>query len=313
MVSAIGLAVVAEFTARYGLGLGDPPLSVADPEIEYLFKPGSYHRFGNRMSVNEWHMRSDEFPAKKKNDSEFRVLVFGDSVVNGGALTDQTDLATELLRGKLTSRLGRPVIVGNISAGSWGPTNMLAYARKFGFFQADAVVIVLNSMDIGDNPTGQPIVGVDPAFPSRRPMIALEELVCRYLWPRLQQSAARAFGASAKQVTPAVDPKAEEKTSVADLKELCKLAAASGAIVLLAHFPSRTEVADGMFGGHNVIAEAANDLATPLVEMRDVLGQSIEAGHDPYRPNDSIHANALGQRIIADVLCAAIVDKTTDH
>jgi hypothetical protein len=83
--------------------------------------------------------------------------------------------------------------------------------------------------------------------------------------------------------------------------------------VLLAHFPSRAEVAERMFGGHDVIAEAATALAVPLVEMRDVLAQQIDGGHEPYRPHDSIHANALGQRIIAEVLCAAILEGGVRH
>jgi lysophospholipase L1-like esterase len=190
---------------------------------------------------------------------------------------------------------------------------MLAYARKFGFFQADAVVIVLNSMDIGDNPSGEAIVGVNPAFPARRPVMAIEELVRRYLWPRLKQITAQAFRANATLGGPAVDPQAEARRSVEDLKEICRLAASTGAIVLLAHFPSRTEVAEGMFGGHEVIAAAANDVAVPLVEMRVDLAQSIEAGHEPYRPNDTIHANAVGQQIIADALCEAILHTAAPH
>ena len=41
ILAALVLALLAgaEIYARKGLGLGDPPLSVADPEIEYLFAP----------------------------------------------------------------------------------------------------------------------------------------------------------------------------------------------------------------------------------------------------------------------------------
>lgn len=307
-VTAIAVIVGTEAIARYGLGLGDPPLSVADPEIEYLFKPGTYHRFGNRMNVNSWHMRSDNFPARKQDEREFRVLVFGDSVINGGALTDQADLATEILRAKLATALKRPVIVGNVSAGSWGPTNMLAYARKFGFFQADVVVIMLNSMDIGDNPSGEAIVGVNPAFPARRPLIALEELVRRYLWPRLLQAVAQVGGETTAEKGPPIDGRAQADKSVQDLKDLCTQASGSGAVVLLAHFPMRDEVSGKPFGGYDVIAQAAADLAVPLIEVRDDLACSIAQGKDPYRPRDSIHANAIGQRIIADVLGAAILE-----
>ena len=51
---AIGLVVLligAELGARYVLGLGDPPLSVADSQIEYMFAPSrTYRRFGNMVA-----------------------------------------------------------------------------------------------------------------------------------------------------------------------------------------------------------------------------------------------------------------------
>ena len=59
-------------------------------------------------------MRSAEFPKHKQDPRKLRILVLGDSIINGGTLTDQDDLATELLRRDLIERLGRPVVVGNI-------------------------------------------------------------------------------------------------------------------------------------------------------------------------------------------------------
>lgn len=96
----VGLAA-GEWFARSQLGLGNPPLSVAHPTIEYLFKPNQdVRRFGNRVRINAYGMRSDDFP-ESKPESEFRLLIFGDSVLNEGALTDQASLATELLPQKL--------------------------------------------------------------------------------------------------------------------------------------------------------------------------------------------------------------------
>jgi hypothetical protein len=172
----VGLFLAAESFCRFYLGLGDPPLSMADPRIEYLFKPNqNCRRFGNTIRYNAWSMRSDDFPARKADPNEYRVMVFGDSVVNGGALTDQSKLATMILQERLRADLKRPVIVGNISAGSWGPPNMLAYAQKFGLFDADVVVVVLSSHDYADVPTFTPVVGVDPSFPEHRPWCATWE------------------------------------------------------------------------------------------------------------------------------------------
>jgi hypothetical protein len=159
--------VLGEAFARVGLGLGDPPLTIRDAEIEYLFAPSRcYSRFGNRVCYNEWSMRSD-------GGDRFDVLIMGDSVVNGGALTDQADLATELL----SRETG--LAVANISAGSWGPANLLAYSKRFGWFKADVAVFVFSSHDIGDVPSFTGDLGED--FPLTTPPLALWELATRYL------------------------------------------------------------------------------------------------------------------------------------
>src|SRR5712675_1333967 len=105
-LAAVALALIAgvggELVARYVVGLGDPPLYQLDPEVEYLLVPSrSYRRLGNRFEVNSHSMRSPEFPGAKTSKDELRVLVVGDSIVNGGARLDQADLATERLRATL--------------------------------------------------------------------------------------------------------------------------------------------------------------------------------------------------------------------
>jgi hypothetical protein len=59
----------------------------ADPQIEYLPKPSMhYRRFGNRISYNAYSIRSGPVTLHKTDPAELRVLVIGDSVVNGGRL-----------------------------------------------------------------------------------------------------------------------------------------------------------------------------------------------------------------------------------
>lgn len=112
------LAISLEVLARYWLGLGDPTLYVAHPTIEYLLKPGQVARpYGNMVEVNRFGMRSPDF-APDKAAGEYRVLVFGDSVVNGGNRIDQADLATSLLRRRLHADREGSVTLGNVAAGS---------------------------------------------------------------------------------------------------------------------------------------------------------------------------------------------------
>ena len=124
-------------------------------------------RFGNHFSTNRYGMRSDEI-SPEREEPDVRILVIGDSVPNGGNLTDQSELASEILKEEVEKGLSVPVHVANISAGSWCPANMLAYIKEFGSFDADAAVIVLNRLDIDDylrfeplNPNTHP---TDPLF-----------------------------------------------------------------------------------------------------------------------------------------------------
>lgn len=301
IAAVIAAACAGELVARFGLGLGDPPLHDAYPDLEYASRPGMYRRFGNSIRVNSHHMRSEEFPARKKTPDEIRVLLMGDSVVNGGALTDQAELASEQLQVDLADRLGRPVVVGNVSAGSWGPGNLLAYALRFGLFDADVVVIVLNSRDAGDNPTNEPIVGIDPSFPDHAPWSALAEAVMRYALPKIMPRPVTSG-------TPA-DPDAPAAIAqgIRDLGSLCDVVQSSGARAVLAHFPNRAELTGSMLPGHDAIAAFAAAKGIPLVELAPRLASAVDGGMDPYRPADTIHPNAPGQRIIAAALMPEIL------
>jgi hypothetical protein len=290
----LALLLATECYCRFHLGLGDPPLSIADAQIEYLFAPNQHlRRFGNRVEYNAWSMRSDDFPVQKSQPNELRVMVFGDSVVNGGALTDQHDLATSILQRQLGVALGRPVVVGNISAGSWGPPNMLAYARRFGLFQADVVAVVVSSHDYADAPTFEPTVGVNPDFPSHRPWCATWEAITRYLPRYVPMLAGK---------TPPVPPPAQKDIdeSLGALGDLIRLAQQNGAKVVLGQ---HLEVGELPLGhpqhGHDAIAKVARDAG---VEPFDIEGTGASAAL--YR--DHIHTNQAGQAFIAARLLPAI-------
>lgn len=298
-IAGLMLAISAEALARFVLGLGDPPVSESLPDIEYVFRPGTYRRFGNGFHINAWHMRSAEMPARKSNAAEVRVMFMGDSVINGGALTDQSDLATERIQHELSAAIASPVVVGNISAGSWGPGNLLAYARRVGLFEADVVVLVLNSLDASDNPTGEPIVGVDPSFPAERPWSAISEGFTRYLLPRVWPPEGRP--------TKQPDPSDAMAEGVQALTDLCDFAEARGAAVIILHFPNRSELAGTRLPGHGAIAALAAKRNLHVIEAAPALAAAIAAGTDPYRPNDTIHPNAIGQRILAEAILPTIL------
>jgi hypothetical protein len=298
----LALLVTAELVARFYLGLGDPPLSMADPQIEYLFKPDQdCHRFDRHIRYNHYSMRSDDFPAHKSRPDELRVLVVGDSVVNGGVLTDQSELATTLLQQSLAEQLHRPVVVGNVSAGSWGPPNELAYLRRFGLFDADVVVIVLSSHDYADVPTFEPVVGVNPSYPDRKPLLALTDGFTRYLLPRLRHTAV-------SDPSPAANAPARPEdvaACLAAVRDMIDLARAAGAKVLVAQHLERDEPVTAPFPGHDAIAQQVRAAGLTPVELGPAFQAARDQGQSPYR--DAIHPSALGQRLIAQTLLPRIL------
>jgi len=298
-IGLLGLLIGAELVCRYALGLGTPPLYEAHPQLEYRLVPSQeLQRFGNRISVNRWGMRAADFEATKASPDELRVLVMGDSIVNGGSQIDQSELSTSLLQVSLHKALGRPVTVGNASAGSWGPGNWLAHARLFGFLDADVVVLVLGSGDHADNPLFRPL---DVDHPTEPPVLALQEAVQRYL-PRFLPMAWRPIPSD--QPSPSADPVADSARGLADLEAFLRLAQADGRRVIVFHHPDRDELVKGFYlPGFNEERALLQRLRLPLIELRMAYASEGEA---LYR--DGVHHNARGQQVLAQALHGAVLE-----
>jgi hypothetical protein len=298
--------VAGEIVARFVLGMGDPPLYMADPQIEYLPVPSrTYKRFGNTVSYNSYSMRSPEFPARKSDPRELRIMVLGDSVVNGGNPIDQADLATTRLPAMLRERLDRPVVVGNIACGSWGPPNLLAYVNKHGLFDADVVVIVLNSEDAADAPTFEPL---SPDLPTRRPILALQEAFSTYV-PK-----AFSYHVLGRREKPAPEPAPTDegrRAALGALETLINTARSQGARVLIVHHPKLSELTAGrMDSGYDLIRGVAARAGVRMIETRDEMVRLITQEQRGYR--DYIHPDEAGQealaRLLADELARMVRD-----
>jgi len=298
LLGLVVLLAAGEMVARLGLGLGTPPLYEADPDVEYRLKPlQSVKRFGNAIEVNRWGMRSDDFGPRKTREDELRVLVFGDSVINGGAVIDQADLATARLQRQLTAALQHPVVVGNVSAGSWGPGNWLGFARRFGWLDADLVILMVNSGDHADNPSFGPL-GID--HPTEAPTLALQELMQRYLPRYLPALAPRASDEPTAPVVSAGPSDRETLRGQADLAAFLSLAQQDGRRLLVVQHPDRAELLTGQYeSGYAIQAATLRGIGLDLIEMRPALAGTGEAN---YR--DNIHHTPTGQRALADGLTA---------
>jgi hypothetical protein len=292
-----GSVLVGELVARFVLGLGTPPLYVADPLSEYRLKPNQrLSRFGNRIDVNATSMRSPPLVVDRSPASR-RLLVFGDSVVWGGAVLDQQHIATERLRQE-----GIPE-VGNVSAPSWGPGNWLGYARRFGFQQATDVVLVISSHDAADNPNHEPFRG-DVNHPLNPPVSALVEGLERYLLPRL---GIHPHSANVPEGSPVPVPVAEPisasdprvRQGLADLRDFLTLARGSGARVVAVQFADREEVRSGRL-------QPANRWINALLQQHGV--PSLQAG-PVFRscgPIGSLYTDGIHPYTAAGQACLAL-------
>ena len=170
-----------EIFLRKALGLGSMVLFQEDKAIEYIPAPNQHSvRFGNKIAYNEFSMRSLPIDA----DDKCIVLGFGDSVLNGGTLTDQDSIATTIVEKQL-QRTNASIRFLNISAGSWGPDNCAAYLNKFGSFNAKMIILFVSSHDAYDNMTFEKTVGINKSYPNEQYALALLELLDRYVQPRL--------------------------------------------------------------------------------------------------------------------------------
>lgn len=282
------LAVSGELVARFGLGLGTPPLSISHPTIEYMFAPNQdVMRFGNRHLYNELGMRSVPL---SDVDEPRRVLVLGDSVVNGGNLTDHARLATSL------ASLGG-TFFGNVSAGSWGPANIGAWIDAYGLIEADTGIIVLSSHDLEDVPDFVPL---NPnTHPTIKPFSALVEGVQRYLPRYLPAGIGNRLKQNSRPNLVPFDVHVEW-SGVEQVVALIDRFASNATKLCLIQHQTINELEAGPEEGFFVIRSIFEQRNVPVLDLGPILAHARARGTTVYR--DNIHLHDEGQVLLADLL-----------
>lgn len=284
--------LVLELTLRFKWGFGTMLLFDEDPAYEYIARPNQdIVRLGNRMMYNELSMRS----APLKIDDTCIILGFGDSVINGGSLTDQDSLATTIL----DHELGNDVRVLNVSAGSWGPDNCAAYLKKYGDFNARLILLVVSSHDSHDNMQFEKIVGQHPSYPDKQYPLATWEVISRYLRPRI----AGLFGVAQDDNLMINKDGKEFNSGFEFFRTYCD----AHSIPLLVYLHAEEqEIADGKFdaGGQEIIG-FCEEYNIPYISGLDV-------GEAKQMYVDQIHFNASGQKLLAKALLGPIREYAKD-
>ena len=78
-IAVIGaVLIILEVGLRLSFGFGRPLLYITDPEIGYLLAPNQKtRRFGNRIAINQYSMRSPAVSPTRSSET-LRILLLGD-------------------------------------------------------------------------------------------------------------------------------------------------------------------------------------------------------------------------------------------
>ncbi|MFP5275227.1 GDSL-type esterase/lipase family protein [Coleofasciculus sp.] len=304
VILGVLLVLVAgvEVGLRLLFGLGKPPIYIADEQIGYLLAPNQKTtRMGNRIAINDYSMRSDEI-TPERSPSTLRVLLLGDSIVNGGWWTDQDQTLSALLAAQLapfkSQKAFEQIEVLNASANSWGPRNELAYLQRFGTFNAQAIVLVINTDDLfATAPTSIP-VGRDRNYPSHRPPLALIEAISRFLpYESVPEMAAvRAEGGD------------RVGFNLDAIHQVYKLSKEAGAEFLLVMTPLLREIGekgprDYEIKARNRLIGLTQDQQIPYIDCLPIFNNQ-PTPESLYR--DHIHLSPQGNQQVSDVIARSL-------
>jgi lysophospholipase L1-like esterase len=291
----VGLSVVIELGLRSLFGFGNPLIYIPDQKIGYLLAPNQRtRRFGNRIEINEYSMRSA--PIKATTSTTLRILLLGDSIVNGGWWTDQQNTISSLLMTSLATKShNQQVEVLNASANSWGPRNELAYLQKFGNFEAKAVVLLINTDDLfATAPTSLP-VGRDRNYPDRKPPLAIAEVLQRYLWKQQPIPELQAVHN---------EPGDRVGINLEAIKQIHSFAQANNSQFLLLMTPLLREIGEPGPRDYEIDARKrlSNFTKAQQITYIDFLQQFNSTANPQSLYQDHIHINLKGNQLVSEVI-----------
>ncbi len=314
VAAIIGLLVAAEIGLRLLFGFGNPLTYIGDEKIGYLLAPSQRtRRFGNRIEINQYSMRSANIE-QTPPPSSLRILLLGDSIANGGWWTDQQNTISNLIMDSLNKNLNQNLLpeithyeVLNASANSWGPRNELGYLERFGSFGAKTVVLLINTDDLFSTaPTSLP-VGRDRNYPEKKPPLALAEILNRYILKQKSISGLKEVQNQTGEGRREGDPVGVNLRAIGKIQEFTR---ENKAQFLLAMTPLLREIAES--GPRDYEIKARQRLGeftqTKGIFYIDFL-PIFNSKQDPKTLyHDHIHFNLQGNKLISEVIKQKLVE-----
>lgn len=309
ILAILGAVILLEVGLRAVLGLGNPVLYVVDKGEDrggYGYIPAPDQdviRFFSESKINDFSMRS-EGVKKVKSQQTSRILFIGDSVTYGTTYIDQTRIFTSLLERSLNQKLGHRVEVLNASAGGWAPSNEINFLIRRGTFDADCIVIVINTEDLN-----QPFAEFEagPNFPTRKPLTAIGELWGRYILPRLlsAQAALRDPGSIPSSPRRLAN---QEKAVFAKLEVGREFARRHGAKFVIVYIPSHSKIWDGPAyreAKKSLLAWGVREQVS-ILDLSSKFPTELEDNLYIQEGDNRIHLSEAGNEVAAESLIGSL-------
>jgi lysophospholipase L1-like esterase len=294
--------IITELILRVAFGLGHPALMQADADTGYRFRPNQIVvRFGKKAEYNQYSQRSEPINANKPPGT-LRILMIGDSVLNGGNQTDQKETITELLEARLTTKQ-RPVEVLNASASSWGIGNERGYIRKFGTLSSDAVILEISTHDLTQPTSKSQRLGKDPNYPTQAPLLALQEVWTRYIFPKLAITFQSKIAPAEAPPSSPLETDLQFAQNMQELKALAQQVTAKNIPFFVMFIPQL----DNLLPTVNTpkykteFLQLCEEIQVPVIDIHKNWSNLPPATVKTYF-RDNPHPNVAGNQAIADLL-----------
>ncbi len=301
-LTVIILIILTEIILRITVGFGNPLLYITDEKIGYLIAPNQRtKRNGNLIEINSYSMRTKPIN-KERNKDTLRVLIIGDSIVNGGWWTDQNKTISALLEKSLKDNNNQysDVEVLNISANSWNPRNELAYLQKFGTFDSQIIILIINTDDFFGLKPSSLVVGNDFNYPNKKPLFAWQELGQKIIKNKFKKVNDSSINVEKDLLTKNLNA----------IKEIKLISDKKKAQFILALTPLKREITPPYSRDYEEKARIKlQDLTqTQKINYIDFLTLFKQEKNSTNFYYDHIHLNQLGTEFISKTLCKQITD-----
>jgi lysophospholipase L1-like esterase len=282
--------VATELWLRVVYGLGTPPLFEADEYIGYYYKANqSLYRMGNHFFANEYHQRSDPL----MENPDYRILMVGDSVTNGGVWTNQNETITEILEKKLNDYYSVKGEVLNAAAESWGIENEFEYVKKFGIFNSDLVILQIGSQDLVQPKSLSNSLGTLEK-PTTNPICAIHEALQLKLLKNHE----------VYSTLPDAEYYIQDNINRNFAKQIIEIIEKNNKSVIILMTPNKNEI------GQESSYQELKDVFFEFLESLNISHVNLldyELGQENYQ--DGVHFNKYGNQFVANILFEYILEQ----